>query len=514
MNSVAVDIVVDTDSKVSFNDHNPRISLAKEEKMKMKTRNFFLCLPLFFSLLQTAQADELEHIMKSIQAADIFEINEYLSTPEMRGRLAGTEAYDKAAQWAEVKFKEWGLVPVYDDFLQTFGLSYNETHDSNFSLILPPIKKKDKPETLEMEMYKDYCPTLYSGFGEVENEVVFLGFGITAPELGWDDYKDLDVKGKVVAIIDGMPQVEGKDFSKYYPRPYKLQNAKEHEAGGLIIINRAVISGYGTYQEGMPMVMVGNKVAEALFKHKGFDIQIIRALLRDGNPLRFTTGVRAKVKVTGIHHPNAFTSNVVGMMEGSDPALKEECLIFGAHLDGVGPWPRLHPAASDNASGSAVVMKLAHAFSQLNSSPKRSIVFALFGGEELGLLGSRYMAANMPDFPSKPILMLNHDMNGVGRGLRIAGGKTYPEFYQILTKVNEKYSINDRISASEISQRFGNSDYAPFVENGIPSYSTWVTGGGGYGVHTEEDTIYVITPKIMEDIVRLFFMAGYLFADK
>lgn len=480
----------------------------------MKTRSVFLSLLVLFLMLQSIQADELEQIMKSIKAADIFGLNAYLSSPEMRGRLSGTEDYDRAAQWVKAKFKEWGLVPVYDDFIQPFKLHYNETHDSAFSLTLPPKEKEGQPETLEMEMYKDYCPTLYSGFGEVEEEVVFLGFGITAPELGWDDYKDVDAKGKVVAILDGMPQIEGKDFSKYYPRPYKLQNAKEHEAGGLIIINRAVISGYGTYQEGVPMVMVGDKVSDALFKHKGFDIQAIGALVRDGNPLRFATGVRAKIKVTGVHHANATTSNVVGMIQGSDPALKEEYIIFGGHLDGVGPWPRLHPGASDNASGSAVVMKLTHAFSQLKSQPKRSIVFALFGGEELGLLGSRHMVANLPDFPSKPLLMLNHDMNGVGRGLRIGGGKTYPEFYEFITKVNEKYSINDSISAGEISLRFGNSDYAPFVENGIPAYSTWVTGGGGYGAHTEGDSIYVITPQIMEDIVRLFFMAGYLFADK
>jgi hypothetical protein len=480
----------------------------------MKSRSVFLHLLIPFLMLQPAQADELETIMKSIKAADIFELNAYLSAPEMRGRLSGTEEYNRAAQWAKAKFKEWGLAPVYDDFLQPFELSYNETHDSAFSLIIPAKEKEGKPETLEMEIYKDYCPTLYSGFGEVEEEVIFAGFGITAAELDWDDYKDIDVKGKVAAILDGMPQVEGKDFSKYYPRPYKLQNAKEHEAGGLIIINRAVISGYGTYQEGLPMVMVGDKVAKALLEHKGFDIQTMKALLRDGNPLSVATGVRAKINVTGVHHANATTSNIVGMIEGSDPTLKEEYIVFGAHLDGVGPWPRLHPGASDNASGSAVVMKLAHAFSQLKKRPKRSIVFALFGGEELGLLGSRHMVANLPDFPSKPVHMLNHDMNGVGRGLRIAGGKTYPDFYAFITKVNEKYSINDSVSAGEISQRFGNSDYAPFVENGIPAYSTWVTGGGGYGTHTEGDSIYVITPKIMEDIVRLYFMAGYLYANK
>jgi hypothetical protein len=380
--------------------------------------------------------------------------------------------------------------------------------------MLQAREKEGVPEILEMEIYRDYCPTLYSGFGEAEAEVVFSGFGISAPELDWDDYKEAEVKGKIVAILDGIPQVDGQDFSKYYPRPYKLRNAKEHEAAGLIIISRAVISGYGTYQEGLPMVMVGDKVAEALFKHKGYDIQSIKALLRNGNPLSFSTEAKARIKVTGVHHPKAVTCNVVGLIQGSDPDLKEEYIIFGGHLDGVGPWPRLHPGASDNASGSAVVMKLAHAFSQLKKRPKRSIVFALFGGEERGLLGSRYLVANPPAFPSKAIFMLNHDMNGVGNGLRIAGGKNYPEFYEFLEKVNKKYSINNNISAGEIRQRFGNSDYAPFLEKGIPACSTWVTGGGRHGIHTEGDSIYVITPKIMEDIVRLYFVAGYLFADK
>jgi hypothetical protein len=488
--------------------------MISKERFKMKFRHVLLNLAVLFLMLQPIQADEVEDIMKSIKAADIFELNEYLSSPEMKGRLAGTEEYNRAAKWVKTKFKEWGLAPVYADFLQSFELSYNETHDSAFSLILPAQEKEGKSEALEMEIYKDYCPTLYSGFGEAEAEVVFSGFGITAPELDWDDYGDLDVRGKVVAILDGMPQVEGKDFSNYYPRPYKLKNAKTHEAAGLIILSRAVISGYGTYQEALPMVMVGDKVAKALFKHKGYDVQSIKALLRDGNSLSFVTGVKARIKVAGVHHPQATTYNVVGMIEGSDPALKQEYIIFGGHLDGVGPWPRLHPGASDNASGSAVVIKLAHAFSQLKKRPKRSIVFALFGGEELGLLGSRYMVANPPEFPSKPIFMLNHDMNGVGNGLRISGGSIYPEMYEYIKKVNEKYSINGSISAGEIRQKFGNSDYAPFIERGIPAYSTWVTGGGRYGVHTEGDSIYVITPKIMEDIARLYFMAGYFFADK
>ena len=481
----------------------------------MRLRLFTLNLVIFIlALHQPIQADEVEDIMASIKAADIFDINEHLSSPEMQGRLAGAEGYNKAANWVRAKFEEWGLDPVYDDeFFQPFELSYNETHDAAFSIILPDTEGEGEGKTLELAMYEEFCPTLYSGFGESESEVVFAGFGISAPELGWDDYKNVAVRGKVVAIIEGVPRLNGKDFSTYRPRPYKLQNAKAHEAAGLILLNMAVISGSGTYQEGLPMVMVGDEVAEMLFQPRGYDYQTTKTLLHDGMPVSFATGVHARLKVVGVHHAKATTYNVVGMLEGSDPLLKEEFVVFGAHLDGIGPWPRLQPGASDNASGSAVVLKLAQAFSRLEKRPKRSIVFALFSGEELGLLGSKHMVANLPEFPSKPVIMLNHDVNGVGNGIQINGGKDHPALYELIAQVNKKYAINPNLIAGEMGEGFGNSDYGPFLEKGIPAYATWVTGAAPYGMHTPEDSIHIITPKIMEDVARLYFMAVYFYAD-
>jgi hypothetical protein len=481
----------------------------------MKFKCFVLSIVVFLLILLPVRADEPEAIMKSINAGDIFEFNKILASPVMQGRLSGADGYNKAAKWAAAKFKSWGLKSVYGkDFLQPFEVSYNEMRETHFSVVLPAKDKQDKPQVVTMETYKDFCPTLYSGFGQVEADVVFVGFGLTAPELGWDDYRDIDVKGKVVATLHGTPQIKGKDFSKYVERQAKLDSAVKHEAAGLILINRAVVSGSGNYTEGLPMVMVGDKVANLLFKPKGYDIQSVKALLRDGHALSFETGVKAMIQTIGAHHDKALTFNVVGMVKGSDPELQKEYIIFGGHLDHLGPWPVVHPGASDNASGSAVVMGLAHAFSRLKKRPKRSIVFALFAAEETGLRGSKHMASNLPEFPSKPILMSNHDMNGVGTSLYIAGGKTYPELYEIILKVNAKYEINSNIGAGKISHIGGNSDYAPFLEKEIPAYSTWVRGGQRYGVHTKEDTIYVITPKIMEDIVRLYFMAGYQFANK
>lgn len=482
----------------------------------MKTRRFFYFLFIFLIIWPSLRADEVEDITLSIKGGDLYELVKVLTSPDMEGRLSGHRGYDQAAKWAAAQFKNWGLKPVYDkSFLQFFELSYNEMRETAFSLILPPKNKEEQPRLAEMKIYKDFCPTLYSGFGEVEAEVVFVGFGLTAPELGWDDYISQNVEGKIVATLPGTPRLEGKDFSGYTARAVKIINAKKHGAAGMILINRPVVSGSGVYIEGLPMVMVGDEVAKQLFSTKGYDVDSLRALLRDGHPLSFSTGVKARIKHAGAHHPRAATYNVVGMIEGSDPVLKEEYMIFGGHLDHLGPWPVIHPGANDNASGSVVVMGLARAFSKLEKRPKRSIVFALFAAEEVGLVGSTYMAENLPDFPSKPIMMSNHDMNGDGTALFISGSKDYPELYELLLDVNERYGMNLSLEAGGIQTMGAGSDYAPFVRRGIPTYSTWVRGGGRRNVtHTAGDSIYVITPKIMEDIVRLYFAAGYQFLNK
>jgi hypothetical protein len=481
----------------------------------MKIKRFVSVLAVILFCAFSVQITEIEDILKSISADTLYEINKTLASPEMEGRLSGTAGYNKAAQWAAEKFKEWGLKPVYStSFLQPFKVGYNEMRETALTLIVPAKDKTAQPETIVMEIYKDFCPTLYSGFGNVETEVIFAGYGITAPELGWDDFKGIEVKGKIIAVFDAVPQIEGKDFSAYSHRPVRLHIIEKYKPAGIIFINRAVISGSGDYIEGLPMVLVGDRVTQTLFAQKGYTGDTVRAKLREEKYFSFATGVTARLTVKGIHHANAETYNVVGMVEGSDPVLKNEYIIFGGHLDHLGNLPVLHPGAYDNASGSTVVMGLAQAFSKLKNRPKRTIVFALFSAEELGLLGSTYMVNNLPKFPSKPILMSNHDMNGIGTGISISGGKTYPELYDFIQEVNARYQINNNITASEITAKGGNSDYAAFLEKGIPAYNNGTRGGRGPSIHSPEDTIDHITPKIMEDIVKLYFMAGYLYANR
>jgi hypothetical protein len=483
----------------------------------MLLKRLLLGVVILFLAIHPLCADEVEDIMMSIRGGHIYEIIKVLTSEEMGGRLSGTEGYDRAAQFVASKYKEWGLTPVYGkSFLQPFQMAYNEMRETHFSLILPPDPEatEGKSTVKEMTIYKDFCPTLYSGFGHVEAEVVFVGFGLTAPELGWDDYEGVDVNGKIVATLRGTPQIQGKDFSAYMERTAKLLNAKKHGAAGMILINRAVVSGAGVYVENLPMVMVGNEVADLMFKHKGYDVQSLSALLRDGNHLSFPTGIRAEIDARGAHHSEATTYNVVGKIEGSDSVLKDEYLIFGAHLDHLGPWPIIHPGASDNASGSTIVMELAYAFSRLKTKPKRTIIFALFGAEELGLLGSKHMAASLPEYPSRPLLMVNIDVAGAGTGIRVTGGRTYPDLYGLINEANDKYFINSDISAGEISPVGGNSDYAPFLAKGIPAYTNSARGGQRFGIHTADDSIYIVTPKVMEDMARLYFMASFRYANK
>lgn len=232
----------------------------------MKINRTTLVFLLIILFLLPVFAQEKEKIMMSVKAGDLFEINKKLASPEMEGRLSGTEGYNKAAKWAASQFEEWKLSPVYNkNFLQSFKVDYNEMRETSFSLKVPSKTNNSKFKTINMEIYKDFCPTLYSGFGEVESEVIFAGFGITAPELAWDEYNGVDVKGKIVAILRGTPQIADKDFSKYSPRQVKLLNAKKHGAAGLILVFMPVVSGSGNYVEGLPMVMVGENIADSLF---------------------------------------------------------------------------------------------------------------------------------------------------------------------------------------------------------------------------------------------------------
>ena len=212
------------------------------------------------------------------------------------------------------------------------------------------------------------------------------------------------------------------------------------------------------------------------------------------------------------YYPDGTGYNGVGYVEGSDPQLKKECIVIGGHFDHCGcHLGILFPGANDNGSGSAVVMEAAEAFAKTGRSPKRSVVFALFGGEEMGLKGSTYFVENVPAQFIRVDAMYNFDMTGEGDGARGSTSAEPQEFANGLKDADKHVHVLGRLGV--LRGPGGGSDYAPFFQRGITSASI-SSNGPHLHYHRSGDTIYRINPDILADISKLVYIAAYRWADR
>ncbi|MCP4148359.1 MAG: Zn-dependent exopeptidase M28, partial [bacterium] len=196
--------------------------------------------------------------------------------------------------------------------------------------------------------------------------------------------------------------------------------------------------------------------------------------------------------------------NVAGYIPGSDPLLKDEFIILCAHLDHCGHQPMLTPGAGDNASGSAVIIALARALAAYPGKFNRSILFVLFDAEEMGILGARHFVSRLPEPVKRIRFVLNLDQVAAGPDMFILRMKNYPQFESLVKEVHQSLALKSKLLGNimETPMR-GGADHSAFVAANIPAVSIFSYNGEQHGEHTNEDTIYWITPKIMEDIARL-----------
>jgi Zn-dependent M28 family amino/carboxypeptidase len=255
---------------------------------------------------------------------------------------------------------------------------------------------------------------------------------------------------------------------------------------------------------------ISNAIAEQIFSDAGKDYKSVKKELAELKSPSFALPKQQKVTITAKtkYFPDAKACNVVSLVEGSDPVLKNEVIIVGGHLDGQGYLGEVFPSALDNASGVSDIMGTAKAFAQSEIKPKRSVLFILLGGEECGLYGSKYYAEH-PLFPvDKTVLMINLDMVGNGTGFYVANGKSYPELYSHFEKANEKY-IHRTIDASEWRKNYGRprSDESNFENVGIKTFGLW-TRNSVFSVyyHDPRDKTDILTPEIMEDAAKLLYL--------
>ena len=436
-------------------------------------------------------------------------IAEELSSEKYKGRLSGSPEYLEAAKWCASQMESWSVKPGNNgSWYQYFDNAYSEVYSKG-----SVIYSGKTDQINELQFPDDFMTGSNSASGKVSGEMVYVGYGITAPELGYDSYKNVDVHGKIVIMETGIPYTKNdsvqKSWTPYSYHRYKFENAVKQGAKGLLYLG-TIANPNTSYLENFIYAHISEKVAEKILADAGKNYSEVKKELTEMKIPSFALSSQQKVTIEADtkHFPNSKSCNVVGLVEGSDPVLRDEVIIVGAHLDGQGYLGELFPSALDNASGVADIMGAAKALAQSEVKPKRSVLFILIGGEECGLYGSKFYAEN-PIFPiEKTVFMINLDMVGNGTSFYVSSGKSYPEIYSHFENANNTY-LHRKMDASEWRKSYGRprSDAANFENAGIKTLSLW-TRDSVFPVyyHHPKDKTDVLTPEIMEDAAKLLYL--------
>jgi hypothetical protein len=478
-------------------------------------KNLFLLMAFaispIFAFSQENLKDSIRVGFHSISSHDLLDYAAELSSPKYKGRLSGSPEYLEAAKWVASKFQEWGIEPANNgSYFQYFDNAYSEVYSTGKIVWDGPkgsgIKK-------ELKFPEEFYPGSNSASGSIKGEMVYVGYGITAPEFGWNDYQGVDVKGKIVVMETGLPYSKNDTtlarWTPYSYHRYKFKNAREHGAVGLLYVSK-IANPNTSWLEGFIYAHIDVPVAEEMFKAAGKNYKEHTKKMLDGfSPASFDLGQEVSITARTKNFPDSKSCNVVGKIEGTDPVLKDEVIILGGHLDGQGYLGELFPSGLDNASGVADIMAAAKALASSGIKLKRSVLFILIGGEECGLYGSEYYVKHPLFDAKKAVCMVNLDMVGNGTGFQISGGLSYPDLYQYFSDANENWLHRD-MKASAIQKNFGRprSDASHFENGGYPTFSLYTSGSvKPVYYHQPFDTTDALTPEIMEDAAKLLYLS-------
>ena len=390
---------------------------------------------------------ELKETLASFNSASLLEHIRILASDEYEGRAPGTPGEELTVKYLTEQFKSYGLQPGNPDgtYVQKVPLiGYTPTPTVSFTAGGRTLQPTAEQYLARSSRYQPEVSVRNS-------EIVFVGYGVVAPEYGWDDFKDVDVRGKTVVMLVNDPQIpDPRDPAKlddsvfkgqamtYYGRwTYKYEIASAKGAAAAIIIHETATAGYplkalaSWRQENFGLAgsekgrvavesWLAFDQAQELFAAAGQDLASLKnsALTRDFRPVTLAARANLSVKST---IRRIESKNVVAKLEGSDPALRDEYVVYTAHWDHMGRDPKLSGdqifnGAIDNASGTACLLEWARAFAALSPAPKRSILFLAVTAEEKGLLGAKYYAEN-PLYPlTNTLANINKDgINQWGR---------------------------------------------------------------------------------------------------
>ena len=423
----------------------------------------------------------------------------YLTSDKLKGRLTGSEGDSLAAEYIRSELKASGLDPLYHKGFQRFRITDKIINGPNNLLTV---------KSTSLKLNTDFAPLAFSQNSSFSGEVVFAGYGfeINEDSLKWNDYKGIDIKGKVVMILRFDPEIEKlkSPFIRYSRDRDKVLQAKDLGAAAVLLVSGKTFDPEDKFEAltkgeqsvGIPAFRISRKIANEILEEKKLTIVNIEKSLNDlRKPFSFNTGIEVSGN-SDVVETTVATRNVVMIIPGNDKLLKKQYVVIGAHFDhlgmgGVGSGSRVpdtlgvHHGADDNASGVAMAMELAQKFAATPKSHKRSIVVVAFSGEEEGLLGSKQFV-NKPEIDlTKVNAMVNLDM--VGRMnensmVQIGGVGTA----DTLKKMIYAYSDTTILKLSLSEEGYGPSDHASFYGKNIPVL--FLTTGAHLDYHTPADT--------------------------
>jgi Zn-dependent M28 family amino/carboxypeptidase len=436
----------------------------------------------------------------------------FLSLDLLEGRGTGQRGGDIAAEYMATQFMAYGLKPAGDNgtFFQKVPLvGITPSPETTFEFV---PKHGDLMRLKPLDDYVAYDQTDHSS-DDIDADMVYVGYGIEAPEYQWDDYKGVDVRGKVLLMLVNEPPSDDPKFFKgqaltYYGRwTYKYEEAARKGAAGAILIHKSEMASY-------PWEVVRNsnsgekeflkndmaqlkaagwiqlEIARQLAQRSGMDLDKMMSDAQSRNfrpvplPVRLKAHMVSKIR-------QITSNNVIAMLPGSDPKLKNQAVMYSAHYDHLGirpdmPGDNIYNGARDNATGCGILLELARVFSLAQSRPKRSIIFASVTAEEQGLLGSEYLGKH-PPIPAKDITLdLNFDdvpPLGEPQEVEVSGAER-TTFYPTVEAMAKEFRLAIRPDSHPEAGHYYRSDHFSMARVGVPAFS--INEGMKYKGHTTD----------------------------
>lgn len=470
-----------------------------------------ICMVVLLQPGETAFSQNLENFGAGIiKQEELIQTVGFLSSSRFHGRLPGSMEYEQAARYVATRFKNAGIKPVgQPSMLQYFNDEVNLIHDASCFI----LNSNGRP-IIPLTLGEDFVCRGFTGSGHEKGEAVFAGFGMKHPN--YDDYRNINVKGKIVVAFKSAPPwaSETGSWGDTSPRA-KARTAKEQGAAGIIfiadpkvfpptMIYGSIACGDGPHLFDFPMIQLSDRATDSLFAELPVKApNLYEQICQDKAPHSIELGRSVLVNVKAEYFAEKPTANVVGIVEGSDSLLKNEYVVLGAHLDHVGyQGEKLYfPGANDNASGVAAIIAIAEALKKSKVEIKRSIIFIAFSSEESGLRGSKYFVDHSPVDLSEVVAMLNFDCVGQGDSIAIGGRLSFPKLWKKVKKI-------DKHTTKLLSTRTfggGGADAEAFYRAGISTLYFNTTNGYKH-LHSPSDRAETINPELIEKVAKL----GYL----